>query len=141
MRYFLKLNVMSMLYSLIIFVPVQFMGNVYRISRLTNWDISMVNSLFGMTIIIGMILGTILIYYLTKNWMKIRKANFWTIILWIPYFILFVYIITSLFPVTNGGDAPNPVTGLLVIGLLMIFPIYILIINFLSYDNSLHGQR
>src|SRR5699024_4113434 len=136
MRYFLKLNVMSMLYSLIIFVPVQFMGNVYRISRLTNWDIRMVNSLFGMTIIIGMILGTILIYYLTKNWMKIRKANFWTIILWIPYFILFVFIITSLFPVTHGGDAPNPATGLLVIGLLMVFPFYILMINFLSYNNS-----
>ena len=129
MKYFLKLNVVSILYALIIFVPIQLMGNVYRITRLTNWEMGKVNILTGLTIIIGIIGGTILIHSLTKKWLEGKKANFWTVILWIPYFVLFIYVIASLFPITNGGDAPNPVTGLLVLGGLIIYPLYILIIN------------
>jgi hypothetical protein len=68
--------------------------------------------------------------------LKSRKANFWTVILWIPYFVLFSYIIASQFPTTYGGDAPNSATGFLAIGALIIFPIYILIINFIGYKND-----
>lgn len=45
MKYFLKLNVVSILYAFMVFVPLELMLNVYRISRLTNWDIGMVNTL------------------------------------------------------------------------------------------------
>lgn len=36
MKYFLKLNVVGILYALTVFVPLELMLNVYRISRLTN---------------------------------------------------------------------------------------------------------
>lgn len=36
MEYFLKLNVIGMLYALLIFIPAELMLNVYRISRLTT---------------------------------------------------------------------------------------------------------
>lgn len=136
MKYFLKLNVVSILYSLMVFIPIELMANVYRITRLTNWEIGTVNILTGLTLIVEIIGGTILINFLTKKWLGWRKANFWTALLWIPYFILFIYVIASLFPITNGGDAPNPVTGLLSIGGLIIYPFYILILNFFGMAND-----
>ncbi|OZU89606.1 hypothetical protein CIL03_00195 [Virgibacillus indicus] len=142
MKYFLKLNVVSILYALMIFVPLELMLNVYRITRLTIWEIGKVNILTGLTLIIGIIGGTILIHFLTKKWLGRRKANFWTVILWIPYFVLFIYVFASLFPITNGGDAPNPVIGLLAIGGLIIYPFYILILNFVgmtSDDNTIRA--
>ncbi|MGJ7922894.1 hypothetical protein [Neobacillus sp. LXY-4] len=51
MKYFIKLNVTSILYAVMVFVPLELMINVYRISRLTNWEISTVNILTGVTII------------------------------------------------------------------------------------------
>ena len=113
-----------------VFVPLELMVNVYRLSRLTTWEIGTVNILTGVTFIFEIIGGTILILFLTKKWLDGRKANLWTVILWVPYFVLFIYVFTSLFPITNGGDTPNPVTGLFVIGGLIIYPFYILILNY-----------
>lgn len=136
MKYFIKLNVVSILYALMILVPIELMVNVYRISRLTGWNIGTVNTLSGVTIVVGFIFGTILLFFLTKKWLNGRKANFWTVMLWVPYFILFVYIVASLFPTTFGGDAPNPVTGFLAIGTLISYPIYILIINSIGFTSD-----
>ena len=136
MSYFLKLNVVSILYALMVFVPLELMVNVYRISRLTTWEIDTVNILTGITLIFEIIGCTILILFLTKKWLDERKANLWTVILWVPYFVLFIYVFTSLFPITNVGDTPNPVTGLLVIAGLIVYPFYILILNFsITSDN------
>ena len=133
MKYFLKVNAVSIFYALILFIPLELMLNAYRISRLTTWDIGIVNILIGCTTVVALISGTILTLFLIKKWMGFRKAQFWTIILWAPYFVLFVYIFASLFPMIDGGDIPNPGTGLLIIGALIVYPIYILIINFLGY--------
>lgn len=130
MNYFLKLNVISILYALMVFVPLELMLNVYRISRIINWEIGIVNILTGVTLIVEFIGVTKLLIFLTKKWLGERKANFWTVILWAPYFVLFIYIFASLFPITYGGEAPNPVTGLLAIGGLIVFLFYVLILNF-----------
>jgi len=129
MKYFLKLNVISILYAIMVFVPLELMLNVYRISRLTNWEIGTVNTLTGVTLIVEILVCTILLVFLTKQWLGERRANFWTVILWAPYFVLFIYVFASLFPITYGGDDPNPVTGLVAIGGLIIYPFYILILN------------
>lgn len=136
MKYFLKLNVVSILYAFIVLIPIQLMGNVYRISRLTTWEIDTVNMLIAAIIIVDVIGGTILLLFLTRKWLGDRKANFWTVILWIPYFVLFTYLIASLFPITYGGDAPNPVTGLIALGGLIVYPVYILILNFLGVTTK-----
>ncbi len=132
MKYFLKLNVISILYALMVFVPLELMLNVYRISRLTNWGIGMVFILTGVTLIVAIIGGTILLFFLTKKWLDGRKAKFWTVILWVPFFVIFIYVFASLFPITYGGDSPNPVTGLIAIGGLIVYPFYILILNSVS---------
>jgi hypothetical protein len=119
-----------------VFIPVQLMVNVYRISRLTSWEIGTVNILTGVILLIEVVVGSIMLYFLTKKWLNGRKANLWTIILWIPYFVLFIYIFASLFPITNGGDDPNPASGLLIIGGLLVYPFYILILNFFSMTSN-----
>lgn len=119
-----------------IFIPLELMINVYRISRITNWNIGTVNMLTGITIIVEFIVGTILLFFLTKKWMKGRKSSFGTAILWIPYFVLFVYILASLFPVTYEGDVPSSATGLLAIGALIAFPFYVLIVNSMGITSK-----
>ncbi|MBP1947542.1 hypothetical protein [Virgibacillus litoralis] len=136
MKYFLKLNAISILYALMIFIPVQLIVNVYRISRLISWEIGTINILTGIILLIEVIAGTIILYFLTKKWLNGRKANLWTIILWIPYFVLFIYVFVTLFPVTYGGDDPNPASGLLIIGGLIVYPFYILILNFFSMTSD-----
>jgi hypothetical protein len=136
MKYLLRLNTISILYALMVFIPVQIMVNVYRISRLTSWEIGTLNILTGVILLIEVVVGSIMLYFLTKKWLNGRKANLWTIILWIPYFVLFIYIFASLFPITNGGDDPNPASGLLIIGGLLVYPFYILILNFFSMTSN-----
>jgi hypothetical protein len=53
MKYFFKLNIVSILYALVVFIPLELMFNVYRISRLTNWEIGLVNILTGILFIYG----------------------------------------------------------------------------------------
>jgi len=132
MNYFFKLNIVSIIYALMVFIPLELILNVYRITRLTNWEFSTVNIITSVTVIIVMVGVTILLHFLTKKWLDGRKAKFWTVLLWVPYFILFIYVFASLFPMTNGGDEPNPVTGLFVMGGLIAYPFYILILNFVG---------
>ncbi|WP_404454981.1 hypothetical protein [Oceanobacillus kapialis] len=132
MKYFLKLNVVSILYAVMVVVPIELMVNVYRISRVTNWEINTVITVLSLTIIGEVIAGTVLLSFLTKKWMGGRKGNYWTVILWVPYFILFAYIVANAFPITYEGDAPNPAVGLLIIGGMLAYPFNILVINYLS---------
>ena len=136
MKYFCKLNVVSIIYALMVFAPLELIFNIYRITSLTNWGIGMVNFMICVTLIIEVIGGTILIFFLTKKWLDGRKTKFWTVILWVPYFILFIYVFASLFPMTDGGDSPNPVIGLLALVGLIAYPFYILILNFVSMTNE-----
>ena len=129
MKYFLKLNLVSLLYSVNAIIPLELMINVYRFNRLTNWKIGTINTLIGVMMIALMISGTFLLYSLTRKCLNRRKSNFWTTILWVPYFVLLVYLLASLFPIVHGGDTPNPATGFLAIGGLIIYPFYILIVN------------
>ncbi|TMU87020.1 hypothetical protein FGG79_02445 [Bacillus sp. BHET2] len=139
MNYFLKVNLMSILYALMILVPTELMVNVYRLSRRTGWDIATVNDVSGFLIMADLILGTVLFYLITKNWMGKRKESYWTSILWFPYFILFVYVTATFFPTTYRGDTPNPASGIVLIGMLIVYPFYILVMNFLGLISDEEG--
>lgn len=136
MKFFLKLNLMSILCGLFLFIPIELMMNVYRIDRLTGWGIGTVNTVIGVSFIVIFVFFTILLVYLTNRWMDGRKAAYWTTVLWLPYFIFFIYVFARLFPITYGGDDPNPVTGLLSLGAMMVYPIFILIILFIGLEKS-----
>jgi len=59
MKYFLKLNVMSIVYAVMIVVPIELIVNVYRISRITDLTIDKVTISIGIDIVLGFIFGTI----------------------------------------------------------------------------------
>ncbi len=132
MKCFLKLNAVACVYALLILIPFELMANVYRISRLANWDIEKVNLFTEVIWMLDIIGGTIFLFLLTRKWFDGRNVKYWTTILWIPYLMLFIYIIASLFPITYGGDVPNPATGFIIIGGLIVYPFYILLLNFVE---------
>lgn len=133
MKKFIKLNVVSILYAFFILIPLELAVNVYRISRLTGWDINTVNKISLASAIIEMCLGTLVLYFLTKKWLGRGGSNYFTVILWIPYLMLLFYTFSFLFPITDRADNPNPASGLIAIGAIFLYPIYILIINFISF--------
>ena len=97
---FVQINAVSIYYALFILVPIELMINVYRISRLSGWDIDTVNKFSGVSIVVLIVIGTLLLYLLTVKWLGRRKSNHITAILWVPYFILFVNIIAAQYPMT-----------------------------------------
>lgn len=86
--FFLKVNIVSMLYALMIAIPIQFMLNVCRISRLTEWTIDTVDIVSSVIIISGFILCSVFLINLTKRWLSETKARYCNVILWLPYFVL-----------------------------------------------------
>jgi len=132
MKFLLPLNFVSALYALLFFVSLELMVNVYRISRLTSWNLETVNTIVFILIIGLLIIFTFLLCWIIRNWLDPRKSAYWTVILWIPYLMLYVYTFTSLFPIQNPGEAPNPGVGIVMIGMLFVYPFYIAFINLLS---------
>ncbi|MEI2665800.1 hypothetical protein [Rossellomorea sp. LJF3] len=141
MNYFIKINVVSLLYALMILVPVELMVNGYRLTRLTGWERETVMDVSGFMIVAIFLIGTVFLYFLTGKWMEGRRASYWTAVLWFPYFLLFMYVIATFFPTKYGGDAPNPAAGLLIIGALVTFPFYVLVMNFLSLGTDDHQME
>lgn len=129
MKQFWKLNAISMLYALMVAIPVELMLNVYRISRIADLEIGTVNSLTGIVLLLEITLGTLLFYKLIQKWLGQKNSNYWTVILWLPYFILYIYVFATLFPISYGGDMPNPASGLMIIAGLFIYPFYILLLT------------
>lgn len=132
MRFFGKLNVVSALYAFVLFVAIELTLNAHRIARVTGWELEVVTKVGIAIYIIGFIFSTALFFIITKKWMEARKAIFWSTLLWFPYFVLFIFIFASLFPINNPGEEPNPGVGLLIIGALFFYPVYLLFINVFS---------
>ncbi|MDK8641272.1 hypothetical protein [Niallia taxi] len=68
MKCFLKLNAVACVYALLILIPFELMANVYRISRLANWDIEKVNLFTEVIWMLDIIGGTIFLFLLTRKW-------------------------------------------------------------------------
>ncbi|SDM71494.1 hypothetical protein [Sediminibacillus halophilus] len=136
MRYFLKINGVSILYAIMALIPIQLTVNIYRIYRLTGWNPTIVNGVLLTIMLTLIIAGTIGIFSLSKKWLKGQNAGFWTAILWIPYFLIFTYLFTRLFPTTNPGDEPNPALGLIFLTGLFAYPFYILILTYMANTSA-----
>jgi hypothetical protein len=78
-KFFLKLNRVSAIFALLPFITLEFMVNVYRISRLSGLEIGTVDRLSINT----------------------HKASYLTALLWVPYFIVYVRIFMISFPMSN----------------------------------------
>ncbi|MCM3785013.1 hypothetical protein M3231_18745 [Neobacillus mesonae] len=133
MKYILKLNIMSALYALLLFYLIESLVNFYRIARITGLEMETVDQAIGWGGLGISLLSSALFCYLNVKWLRLRKANFWTVLLWAPYFVLFIYLFAKLFPMANPADHPGPATGLIGLGMLLFYPVYIALLNFFSY--------
>ena len=132
MKTFLKINILSAFYAFVLFISIELQVNFYRIWRLTGWEGATVNSMIAVVHLFGFIATLFLFYFLIRKWFEGRKAGYWSVILWLPYVFLFVIIFGVLFPMTDGGDKPAPVTGLVIMGQLITYPIYLLVMTWVG---------
>lgn len=132
MKFFIKLNIVSALFGFVIFAGIELMLNVYRISRWTGLEVGTVSNLETIFILVMVISSALLFPRLIRYWLMRRKASYFTVLLWIPYFVLFVYLFRITFPMTNPGDDPNPATGLVMIAALFLYPFFLLLVNLLA---------
>ncbi|GIO60494.1 MULTISPECIES: hypothetical protein [Paenibacillus] len=130
MRYFFKLNVMSCIYAFLFFLHAESLGNVYRLERITNWT-GIYNALSWANLAL-LAISLFLCYWLSKRLVSGRKSAYIASVLWFPYFILWTWGFIALFPLTNPGDDPAPVTGLIFMFEMIVFPFYIAFNTFLS---------
>ena len=124
-KYFLKLNVASLVFAIVLGISIELQLNFYRIWRMTGWEVDTVNGFIAVIHLIGFILSTIVFALLINKWLEGKYASFWAVILWFPYLILFVLLFGYLFPITNRGDMPAPVSGIIIIAQLIMYPIYL----------------
>lgn len=134
MKYFIKLNAISIFYALALFVAIELMLNVYRISRLTGLELGSVSNLMPIVIFVGFIGATFVFIFLTKRWMQGRKSSYWSALLWVPYLVIFVNIFASLFPIKDPGEIPHPGVGLVLIGSCIVYPFYVALVNLIGVN-------
>ena len=123
---------MGALYALVLFIQTELMGNIYRITRVTNLPISTVNITISIIILIVFIISTINFFFISAKYLNIGKLRYFLTLLWIPYYVIFTSVFSFLLPMTYRGDEPAPVTGLILIGILLVSPIYIAFITAIS---------
>jgi len=128
-KWFVKLNLMSAFFAIPFLLSIELMVNVYRISRVTGWDIDRVNKITNIYQMAGFVVTTLFFLFLVNRWMEGRTARYVSILLSILYLFMFIYIIKKGFPITFQGDKANPVSGLIILGEFLLFPLYIAVIN------------
>lgn len=128
MKKFIKINFISILYALSLFIAIELVINVYRISRITGRNLDVVVIVIPLIILIGFIISTILIIGLIKKMKIKRKFGYWLALIWFPYFLFFYYMFTYLFPL-NSSETWFPLFNILIYGIIILYPIYILFIN------------
>ncbi|WP_406582761.1 hypothetical protein [Bacillus salipaludis] len=128
MKFFIKLNTISALYAIALFIAIELIVNVSHISTLTSWEWDSVYFVIAVINVIGLLLSTILFICLTKKWTIGRKYSYLSLLLWAPYFILFFSFFPVVFPI-NAGVTIFPRFSLLIYGSVILYPVYILFIN------------
>lgn len=128
MNQIIKINFISILYALSLFIPIELIANIYRISRLTEWNLNVVIVIILVTTLLVFVFSTLLVFHLTKRWILNKKIAYSLTLIWCPYFILFYYIFTYLFPLSSG-ETLFPIFNLLIYAIIILYPLYILIIS------------
>lgn len=132
---FIKLNIMSLLYAIMLVIELQLLVNVYRFSRITGWEVSTVSNLVLILMSIVSILFIVLLVILNRKYFVVcLKIKLITVVLWIPYLILVNFVFNNFFPMTNRGDLPTPILGLIsmvltIAHLFLIFLLSVLTVN------------
>lgn len=124
----LKINAFSILYAFVLFLALELGLNFYRISDLFSLSHDVVLKMVMVLYFVGLIVCSFLFFKIAKKWMEKRKASFWSIILWFPYYILF----TNLFPITDSRHEAEAGVGFAIMFAVFLYPLYLMILNVLA---------
>jgi hypothetical protein len=132
MKVFVKLNIISAFYALVLFIQLQPMLNIYRLVRITDWSFGTIYMLVAIFNLFVFIISTIVFLFITRKYLRQGNLRFLLTLLWIPFYAIITLIFYSLFPITIRGEEPAPVLGLVFIGVFFIYPFYIAFLNIIS---------
>lgn len=130
---FLWANILSIIYAAISTLFAEFCLNILRLQRLFP------TFNYAIIYIVMLIILAILWYPLTKLTANqiAGNAKYWSVILWIPYTLLFIWIISLRFPITDPQYMPGPGIAFVVFPKLVLMFAYSFSINwFASRRNA-----
>lgn len=70
MKYFIKLNALSVLYAFMLFVVIELPLNIYRISRISGLELGKVDTLLFIFKLVLFLLSSIVFIWLTKKYLS-----------------------------------------------------------------------
>lgn len=128
MKKIIKVNVISILYALSLFIAIELLLNIYRMSRVTGWNLDVILVVIPVISLMGLLFSTLIITRFIKKWRLNRSIGYWLAFSWCPYFVLFYYLFTYFFPL-NSGETWFPIFTILIYGMIVLYPFYLVIIN------------
>lgn len=135
MHKLLKLSVVSFFNAFLLYLFFLPMGNYYRLERITGWSGGEITHLSNVFCFILILISATTLYFLVKKYLKQGGYKYWLVLSWIPFYICFIKLNVWLIPITEAGERPAPVTGLLMIFAWMLYPLYLLVITVVA-DTS-----
>ncbi|WP_342387482.1 hypothetical protein [Salinicoccus bachuensis] len=133
---------MSLILGLLILGGVQLMLNTYRLIKLLRIEMDTLVNLSFILMLMLLLISSICIYLFQRN---AGRMIYLSGILWFPYYYIGLQIFNRLLPITERGDVPPPVVGLIMIAGMVFFPIYIftslLIFNMMHQSPDSHGIK
>ena len=137
MNYFLKLNFSSILYAVLIFINIELIFNIYRISRIIELDVAVARNIGIVIMLISVIVFSFIYYLLNRRYLTDSKLNYYGTVLWIPYFAIMLILFNKLFPISNHGDQLNPIGRIVIYLGVLHYPIYLAIVIALSRKSKI----
>lgn len=129
MRKLMKWSLLGILNALFLYLFFLPQGNFYRITRITGWSTDSVSVLTAVVCLALFVIMSVSLYKLSRKFFYGEASAYWSVISWVPFYVLLIVANRWLLPITQAGDNPAPVTGLLLIASWFVFPIYIAVIT------------
>lgn len=136
MKIFIRLNILSALYGLLVCV-----FHILYSYKEVLLSISPLSKMMSLILLVGgfillTILSLLLFYHLTGKWLQ-GNIRFLSVLLWFPYYLLLNYILfLTVIPSIPHQYERSPGDGFVVLFLILIFPILIGMINLFAKDRE-----
>ncbi|MES9685811.1 hypothetical protein ABWK22_23480 [Gottfriedia acidiceleris] len=131
MKYFLKMNGVSVIYGFIALLFADSLVSFDHLQVLTGFNSDFLwNALIGVEIIILSAMLYI-IPLVSRKWLESRLCFLFSSVLWFPYFVLFSILVGILFPNKYLGN-DNFAAGLIFFYYLFFYSVFILVTSFIG---------
>lgn len=132
MTHFLKLQSISILMALVLWINIQLLANSGRLSLWIG------DAYIPVIAVAGLLLVVVFARVSVRQIMRLAPSvwNLLIYLLWLPYLALFTYGWTRVIPAPNEAAWPSPAVGLLIIAITLTFPLYIFIVHMIARSKQ-----